>query len=72
MNERSFINNGELEQESNMSTEPGRRVALVAGLRTPFAKQTTSYRTMSALTSIGECLDHKNLARWPAKRDGVV
>jgi acetyl-CoA acyltransferase len=70
MNERSFIKNGELEQESNMSTEPGRRVALVAGLRTPFAKQTTSYRTMSAL-ELGTAVVAELVARAGVPRGDI-
>ena len=47
---------------------------VTAALATPKAtiKVTGAVVESTKLTSIGECLDHKNLARWPAKRDGVV
>lgn len=59
-----------------MSSIPreGRRVAIVAGLRTPFAKQGTAFRTMSALdlgtAVVGELLQR---AQVPAREiDRVV
>ncbi len=44
--------------------ERGKRVAIVAGLRTPFAKQWTAYRDISALT-LGQLVVSELLARVP-------
>src|SRR6202165_5850351 len=35
--------------EDSMASRPGRRVAIVAGLRTPFVKAGTSFKDLSAL-----------------------
>lgn len=57
-----------------MRTGSGERVAIVAGLRTPFAKQLTAYRNLSAL-ELGKMVVGELLARNdidPAKVDQVV
>ncbi len=43
MAKKSSVNDG-----SNSNTRRGERIAIVAGLRTPFAKQSTAYRSLSA------------------------
>ena len=54
--------------------EKGKRVAIVAGLRTPFAKQSTAYKKLTALdlgtAVVGELLARTGLA--PAKIQQVV
>lgn len=45
-----------------MAEKPGKRVAIVAGLRTPFAKQGTAYRKLSAL-DLGTLVVSELLAR---------
>jgi acetyl-CoA acyltransferase len=55
-------------------TPPGQRVAIVAGLRTPFAKQLTAYKDLSAL-DLGKLVVSELLARTeiePTLIDQVV
>jgi acetyl-CoA acyltransferase len=55
-------------------TQPGARVAIVAGLRTPFAKQLTAYKDLSAL-DLGKLVVTELLARAeiePSLIDQVV
>lgn len=60
--------------EAQKLGEPGRRVAIVAGLRTPFAKQWTAYRETTAL-ELGKIVVAELLARTgvdPKTIDQVV
>mgnify|MGYP001801783828 CR=1 FL=1 len=51
-----------MSEEAQKLGEPGRRVAIVAGLRPPFAKQWTAYRETSAL-ELGKIVVAELLAR---------
>lgn len=54
----------------NLRTENGQRIAIVAGLRTPFTKKDTGFKQVFA-TDLGIMVSNELLNRFPIERDKI-